>query len=103
MSVLYELKNISKIYNEGKVCALSNINLKIYQSEILVILGPSGSGKSTLLNILGGIDKESSGNLLFQNKSIAHLKAYHHLIIIIIIFYNSIIREREYLKSRRFY
>lgn len=76
MSVLYELKNISKIYNEGKVCALSNINLKIYQSEILVILGPSGSGKSTLLNILGGIDKESSGNLLFQNKSIENVFKY---------------------------
>ena len=76
MSILYQLKNINKYYNEGRVCALSNINLKIYKGEILVILGPSGSGKSTLLNILGGIDVESSGKMLFQNRTIQNVFKY---------------------------
>lgn len=76
MSILYQLKNVSKFYNEGRVCALSNINLKVYRGEILVILGPSGSGKSTLLNILGGIDVESNGKMLFQNRTIQNIFKY---------------------------
>lgn len=76
MSVLYNLKNINKIYQDGKVCALNNIQMKIYQGEILCILGPSGSGKSTLLNILGGIDKPTSGEILFKNKKIQNMFQY---------------------------
>lgn len=67
MTKLYQLKHIYKIY-ENQTCALKNINLAIYDGEMVVILGPSGSGKSTLLNTLSGIDIPSKGKILFKNK-----------------------------------
>lgn len=48
--------------------ALSNINLELYEGELLVLLGPSGSGKSTLLNILGGLDLPSTGQVYFHHQ-----------------------------------
>ena len=60
-------KGLSKIYQMGevKVHALQEVNLTIYRGEFIVLLGPSGSGKSTLLNILGGLDRPSSGTARF--------------------------------------
>ena len=60
-----ELKNVKKIYTIGeqKFNALDGINLSINQGEFVVILGPSGAGKSTLLNLLGGMDKVTSGSI----------------------------------------
>ncbi|MBS4026365.1 MAG: ABC transporter ATP-binding protein [Clostridia bacterium] len=49
------------------VHALKNANFELYERELVVVLGPSGSGKTTLLNIVGGMDKTSSGELYFQN------------------------------------
>lgn len=68
--VLMSLKNISKTYimGEVKVEALKATSLDIYREELLVILGPSGSGKSTLLNLIGGIDKPTTGQMLFGNQ-----------------------------------
>lgn len=56
---------LNKIYRTGEteVHALRDVDLSIPQGEVLVLLGPSGSGKSTLLNILGGLDRPTSGNL----------------------------------------
>ena len=56
-------QGLSKIYQMGevKVQALVDVDLTIYGGEFIVLLGPSGSGKSTLLNILGGLDRPSSG------------------------------------------
>jgi putative ABC transport system ATP-binding protein len=56
-------RGLSKIYQMGevKVQALVDVDLTIYGGEFIVLLGPSGSGKSTLLNILGGLDRPSSG------------------------------------------
>lgn len=65
-------KNISKIYNKN-IVALENINFDIETSKFTIILGPSGSGKSTTLNILGGMDKPTSGEFIFDNKNISNL------------------------------
>lgn len=68
-NILMSLTNINKIYDMGevKVQALKDTSLNLYQGEFLVILGPSGSGKSTLLNIIGGMDKASSGESIFED------------------------------------
>ena len=60
-----ELKNVKKTYEVGnqKFNALDGIDLSINQGEFVVILGPSGAGKSTLLNLLGGMDKSTSGEI----------------------------------------
>jgi len=68
---MIQLINISKRYNSKKgnnTTALDNINLKLGDKGLTFILGKSGSGKSTLLNILGGLDKQSSGNIIINNK-----------------------------------
>jgi putative ABC transport system ATP-binding protein len=62
--MLIQLKDVKKIYNENKpneVKALRGINFEIEKGDMCAIVGPSGSGKSTLLNIIGCIDKLSSG------------------------------------------
>ncbi|TSC93332.1 MAG: putative ABC transport system ATP-binding protein [Candidatus Berkelbacteria bacterium Licking1014_7] len=66
------LQNISKNYQlgENKLEILKNINLEIGKGEFIVIKGPSGSGKSTLLNIIGLLDKPSSGKYFLENKII---------------------------------
>ena len=70
--MMISFKNISKSYQIGdqEVNALKNVSFEIEQGEFTVILGPSGSGKSTALNILGGIDKATSGTFLFDDAEI---------------------------------
>lgn len=69
---MIELKNISKVYKASvNTYALNNINLKFKNNGFSFILGPSGSGKSTLLNIIGGLDKYTSGDVLIDGKSIS--------------------------------
>lgn len=60
-------RSLSKLYRTGdvEVRALNSVDLTLYQSELVVLLGPSGSGKSTLLNILGGLDRPTSGRVFF--------------------------------------
>lgn len=58
-----------------KFHALKDINLKIKAGEFVVILGPSGSGKTTLLNIISGVDRPSSGEIVVANHNILHMKA----------------------------
>lgn len=69
------LKSISKLFNpkSNNFFALDNINLTLPDSGLLSLVGKSGSGKSTLLHIILGIEKPSSGNILFENKSINKL------------------------------
>ena len=65
---LFTLFNVSKEYGEGgaKVVALKSVNLELPEKRFIVILGASGSGKSTLLNMLGCMDRPTSGKILFR-------------------------------------
>ncbi len=55
---------------EVEVHALNGVSFEAYEGEFIVILGPSGSGKSTLLNIIGGMDKATSGEVLYRDKDL---------------------------------
>ena len=73
---MIELKDIKKDYVIGneKIHALKGINLKFRISEFVSILGQSGFGKTTVLNIIGGLDKYSSGDLIVNGKSTKDFK-----------------------------
>ena len=66
---LLELKNISKIY--GDLHALDNVSLNIEKGEWIAIMGPSGSGKSTMMNIIGCLDRPTTGEVIFDGKDIS--------------------------------
>ena len=70
-----EFKNIVKEYKMGEVTikALNNTNFEIEKGELVVIVGPSGAGKTTTLNILGGMDKATSGEVIVDGKEITKL------------------------------
>jgi ABC-type lipoprotein export system ATPase subunit len=71
------LKNVSKEYiGEGvKTSALSEITIEFTKGEFISIMGPSGSGKSTLLSIIGTLDKQTSGQVFFDDKLLTNLKS----------------------------
>lgn len=73
---MLELKKITKSYKTGNFTqqALDEISLKFRKNEFVSILGPSGSGKTTLLNIIGGLDRYDSGDLIINNKSTKNYK-----------------------------
>lgn len=68
-----DLKNISKIYDIGKpneLESLHNVNLEIENGEFVSIMGVSGSGKSTLMNIIGFLDRPTSGEYIFEGQRV---------------------------------
>lgn len=68
---LIKINNLNKEF--GKVKALNNINLSVYEGEWLAIMGPSGSGKSTLLNILSLMDTPGSGEYILDNENLEQM------------------------------
>ena len=72
---LYELRDLSKSYWRGgeSIHIFDNLNMSIENGDFIAIMGPSGSGKTTLLNQLGGIDKPSTGEVLFEGQRIDNL------------------------------
>ena len=72
---MIELKNVVKVYNadDTSVKALDNISIKIDDGEYIAVMGRSGSGKSTLLNIIGGMEKVTSGQYFCNEKEISSL------------------------------
>ena len=75
MSIMIELENITKVYKMGKVevYALRGINLSVKQGEMVSIIGASGSGKSTLLNVIGCLDRPTSGRYFFDEADVSRL------------------------------
>ena len=72
------INNLNRIYNEGTdipVHAVNDVNLTFKQGEFSAIVGPSGCGKTTLLNLLGGLDKPSSGSIMIDGIDIGSLSA----------------------------
>lgn len=74
MSIL-KADKLVKIYGQGEslVKALDNVDVNINEGEFVAIVGTSGSGKSTLLNMLGGLDKLTSGEVVINNKSLNNM------------------------------
>jgi putative ABC transport system ATP-binding protein len=70
---LLELKGISKVY--GSLKALQNVDLTVKQGEWLAIMGPSGSGKTTMMNIIGCMDRPSSGSVYLDGRNISQESA----------------------------
>ncbi len=75
MSDVIEVESVSRLYQNGpdKVSALSEVSFKLPEGESLAIIGTSGSGKSTLLNLLGGLDKPTSGTVVINGQDINQL------------------------------
>lgn len=69
-TAVIELKEICRSF-EGNVTVLDKLSLSLFSGQSVAITGPSGSGKSTLLNILGGLDKPSSGSMTVESKNLA--------------------------------
>lgn len=96
--VVFQARGITKVYDMGEVQvhALRGIDLELHAGELVVLLGPSGSGKSTLLNILGGLDRATSGHVSYHGKDLSEatereLTAYRrHHVGFVFQFYNLI-------------
>jgi len=72
---MIRIKNMTKLYKNGvnEVAALKEVDLHIKKGEFVAIMGPSGSGKSTLMNILGCLDKPTSGEYFLDNEDISKM------------------------------
>lgn len=73
-NALIETKGLTRIYGDGQVIALDNVDLIIDGGEIVSIMGPSGSGKSTLLNMLGALDQPTSGKVYVGGQDLSNLE-----------------------------
>ena len=96
--IILESKKLDKAYSNGdnKLDVINNLNLKVQSSEIITIVGQSGCGKTTLLNLIGGLDRPDSGELMvlgqnileinnndaadFRNKNLGLIFQFHHLL-----------------------
>ncbi len=75
MVAVVKLEHITKSYKIGKITyeVLKGIDLEVFEGEFVAIMGPSGGGKSTLLNIIGLLDKPTSGRYLLEGKEVSNL------------------------------
>ncbi|MCW5978056.1 MAG: ABC transporter ATP-binding protein [Bryobacteraceae bacterium] len=73
-NTVFHARDVVKVYDMGEVQvqALRGVDVDLYAGELVVLLGPSGSGKSTLLNILGGLDRATSGEVRYLDKSLVN-------------------------------
>ena len=73
--VLVEVRDVHKVYRRGaeRIDVLDGLNLQIRQGEFVALMGPSGSGKSTLLNLIGGLDRPTSGSVVVGERHLEKL------------------------------
>jgi ABC-type lipoprotein export system ATPase subunit len=72
---LVETIDLTRIYGDGEeIRALDGVNLRVTQGELVTVMGPSGSGKSTLLNMIGALDKPTSGQVLINGEDLAQIR-----------------------------
>src|SRR3954469_16216324 len=76
MPAVIELTNLTKTYRLGDetLRALDNVSCTIQEGEFVAITGPSGSGKSTLANIIGGLDRPTSGTVMVDGNDLSHVR-----------------------------
>jgi putative ABC transport system ATP-binding protein len=72
---IIEIDHLTKIYGmgEAQICALCDVNLQISENEFVAVMGPSGSGKSTLMNILGCLDRPTTGRYILAGDDVSNL------------------------------
>lgn len=70
---LLEAKGLTREFDDGQVQALRGVDFSVHEGEFIAITGPSGCGKSTLLQLIGSLDRPSSGTLLYRGKSLPDL------------------------------
>jgi putative ABC transport system ATP-binding protein len=73
-SVLFRTEQLRKLYPDGQVHAVEDVNINIRRGEYVAIMGPSGSGKSTLLNLLGALDRPTSGEVYFDGQPLSTVR-----------------------------
>jgi ABC-type lipoprotein export system ATPase subunit len=72
---IVETRDLMKVYGDGaEVRALDGVNLIVHEGEFLAVMGPSGSGKSTLLNMIGALDRPTSGQVIVNGQDLATVK-----------------------------
>ena len=73
-SLVLRTEHLTKLYPDGQVSALLDVSIDIHRGEYISIMGPSGSGKLTLLNLLGALDKPTSGEIYFEGRPISTIR-----------------------------
>jgi putative ABC transport system ATP-binding protein len=74
LEILLEVSSVCRNYEAGALQALTDVSFTVRRGEYLAIMGPSGSGKSTLLNLLGALDRPTSGEIYFEGRRLAAQK-----------------------------
>lgn len=74
--MILRIRELKKYYNDGNsiVKAVDHVNLDVHKGEFIAIVGKSGSGKSTLLNLIGGLDRPDSGEVLVEGRNVYRMK-----------------------------
>lgn len=74
---LVRVQNLTKEYSRGQiaVCALQAVTLDVQPGDFCAFVGPSGCGKSTLLNLVGGLDRPTSGSIMIENRTVTYASA----------------------------